>query len=199
MAAWSSHECQLSNYLGDCVYCDVWFGLLADNIIPLTVSWLSWQWLPWQWLPWQWMSCAYFCHEINFNTMSTVNGYVIYLYVGCLNSSEFWVIQLHDGRKVGTGLSLVPKPVWKIGEKGLAFTVCACTLLVHRAHMKLCMVCEMTAYIMWLWTMMHSYSCFVLYGERSERWSPSPFRRPSNPSAHSLNWAVNEGWSSHKI
>ena len=65
MAVWSSHECQLSNDLGDCVYCVV---MLADNIIPLTVSWLSWQcqwlpwqWLQWQWLPWQWMTCAYLC------------------------------------------------------------------------------------------------------------------------------------------
>ena len=31
-----------------------------------------------------------FCHElVKFNTMSTVNWYVIYMYVGCLNSSEF--------------------------------------------------------------------------------------------------------------
>ena len=29
----------------------VWL-MLADSIMPLTVSWLSWQWLPWQWLPW---------------------------------------------------------------------------------------------------------------------------------------------------
>ena len=34
------------------------------------------------------MSCAYFCHELVKFNMSTVNGYVIYMYVGCLNSSE---------------------------------------------------------------------------------------------------------------
>ena len=54
------HECQLSNDL-EIMYTVLF--MLPDNIIPLTVSWLSWQcqWLPWQWLPWQWMACAYLC------------------------------------------------------------------------------------------------------------------------------------------
>ena len=58
------------------LWCLVWL-MLVNNIIPLTVSWLSWQWLSWQWMTWQWqwMKCAYLClledHCINQNYMTT--------------------------------------------------------------------------------------------------------------------------------
>ena len=83
------------------VWCLVWL-LLADNIIPLTVSWLSWQWLSWQWLPWQWMSCAYFCLlEDHWNYMTTSHLFGISTQqlngTGLVNSTEWkalWKISM---------------------------------------------------------------------------------------------------------
>ena len=77
-------------------------------------------------------------------------------------------------------ISLVPRPVQKIGEKGLVSTVRACTYLVRKAHVKLykCMSNDGQYHVVMSYD--DSYISFILYRSRSEDCSPSPFPRPSD-------------------